>query len=107
RSTIPNAELSDFLIISDQGKPLSISGLNKIFVQISEKVSFRVHAHAFRHTWNDRFTDNASSLISSGASEDKLERDRAYLMGWIPGSQSARRYSKRAEDRRAIEIGLK
>ncbi len=27
-------------------------------------------------------------------------------MGWIPNSQSARRYSRRAENKRAIEVGL-
>ena len=27
-------------------------------------------------------------------------------MGWIPGSQSARRYAKRAENRRAMEVGM-
>ena len=46
-------------------------------------------------------------MIQSGKiTEDQAERDRAYLMGWIPGSQSARRYARRAEDRRAVEIGL-
>ena len=46
-------------------------------------------------------------MIESGRlTEDKAENDRAYLMGWIPGSQSARRYAKRAEDRRAVEVGL-
>ncbi|QFS18492.1 site-specific integrase [Acinetobacter indicus] len=107
RSTALNAELSDFLILSNQGKPLSINALDKIFTQISKAVLFRVHAHAFRHTWNDKYTEKSSVLISSGnATEAKLENDRAYLMGWIPGSQSARKYSKRAEDRRAIEVGL-
>lgn len=27
-------------------------------------------------------------------------------MGWIPNSESARRYSKRAENKRAVEVGL-
>ena len=107
RSAIPNAELSDFLILSVQGRPLSINALNKIFAQISEKVSFNVHAHAFRHTWNDKYTDKSLALVASGkTTEDKAENDRAYLMGWIPGSQSARRYAKRAENRRAMEVGM-
>lgn len=107
RSTVLSAELSDFLILSNQGHPLSINALNKIFYQISEKVSFNVHAHAFRHTWNDKYTDKSLVLVASGkTTEDKAENDRAYLMGWIPGSQSVRRYSKRAEDRRAMEVGM-
>ena len=66
-----------------------------------------VHAHAFRHTWNDKYTDKVQTLIKSGKiTEDQAERDRAYLMGWIPNSQSARRYSRRAENKRAMEVGL-
>lgn len=107
RSLVPNVELSDFLLVSDEGNPLSINALDKVFHQISTRVQFRVHAHAFRHTWNDKYTDKVQALIQSGKiTEDQAERDRAYLMGWIPGSQSARRYARRAEDRRAVEIGL-
>lgn len=107
RSLVPNVELSDFLLVSDKGNPLSINALDKVFHQISTKIQFRVHAHAFRHTWNDKYTDKVQALIKSGKiTEDQAERDRAYLMGWIHGSQSARRYARRAEDRRAVEIGL-
>lgn len=107
RSLIPNSELTDFLILSDEGKPLSINALNKIFTQISDEASFRVHAHAFRHTWNDKYTDKVSILIAAGkTTEAKAENDRAYLMGWVPGSQSARRYSMRAEAQRAMKVGL-
>lgn len=107
RSLIKNAELTDFLIISNQGKALSISALNKIFLKISKQTSFNVHAHAFRHTWNDKFTEKSQKLISSGdTTENRVEGDRSYLMGWAVGSQSARRYSKRAENERAINIGL-
>lgn len=107
RSVIPNAELSDFLILSDKGQPLSINALNKVLAQISEKVSFNVHAHAFRHTWNDKYTEKSFALIEAGKTTlEKVEQDRAYLMGWIPGSQSARRYSKRAENQRAVELGI-
>ena len=104
---MPNAELTDFLILSNKGQPLSINALDKIFSEISEVVLFNVHAHAFRHTWNDKYTDKVQTLIKSGKiTEDQAERDRAYLMGWISNSQSARRYSRRAENKRAVEIGL-
>ena len=107
RSAVPNAELTDFLILSNKGQPLSINALDKIFSEISKIVLFNVHAHAFRHTWNDKYTDKVQSLIQSGKiTEDQAERDRAYLMGWIPNSEIARRYSKRAENKRAVEVGL-
>ncbi|MBF9202789.1 tyrosine-type recombinase/integrase [Acinetobacter pittii] len=107
RSTVPNAELTDFLILSNKGQPLSINALDKIFYEISKVVLFNVHAHAFRHTWNDKFSENSQVLVAAGkTSESQVENDRAYLMGWIPNSQSARRYSRRAENKRAVEVSL-
>ena len=107
RSTVPNAELTDFLILSNKGKPLSIKALDKIFSEISKVVLFNVHAHAFRHTWNDKYTNKVQALIQSGkVTEDQAERDREYLMGWILNSESARRYSRRADNKRAMEVGL-
>ncbi|MGE8598800.1 MAG: site-specific integrase [Acinetobacter calcoaceticus] len=107
RSTVPNAELTDFLILSNKGQPLSINALDKIFYEISQVVLFNVHAHAFRHTWNDKFSENSQVLVAVGkTTESQVENDRAYLMGWIPNSQSARRYSRRAENKRAVEVGL-
>ncbi|HBM1133771.1 TPA: site-specific integrase [Acinetobacter baumannii] len=107
RSTVPNVELTDYLILSNKGQPLSINALDKIFSEISRTVAFNVHAHAFRHTWNDKFSEKSQILVATGkTTEFKVENDRAYLMGWIPNSQSARRYSRRAENKRAIEVGL-
>ncbi|MFW2171670.1 site-specific integrase, partial [Acinetobacter baumannii] len=107
RSAIPHAELTDFLILSNKGKPLSIKALDKIFSEISKVVLFNVHAHAFRHTWNDKFSEKSQLLVATGqTTEAQVENDRAYLMGWIPNSQSARRYSRRAENKRAVEVGL-
>ena len=107
RSTVPNAELTDFLILSNKGQPLSINALDKIFYEISKVVLFNVHAHAFRHTWNDKFSEKSQILVEKGkTTESQVENDRAYLMGWIPNSQSARRYSRRAENKRAVEIYL-
>lgn len=107
RSAIPNAELTDFLILSNKGQPLSINALDKMFYEISKVVLFNVHAHAFRHTWNDKFSEKSQILVETGkTTESQVENDRAYLMGWIPNSQSARRYSRRAENKRAVEVGL-
>ncbi|MBF7682600.1 site-specific integrase [Acinetobacter sp. B5B] len=107
RSAVPDAELTEFLILSNKGQPLSINALDKIFSEISNAVLFNVHAHAFRHTWNDKFSEKTQILLEKGqATEAQIENNRAYLMGWIPNSQSARRYSRRAEDRQAMAVGL-
>ncbi|KXZ73140.1 hypothetical protein AVENLUH8758_01446 [Acinetobacter venetianus] len=95
------------MILSNKGQPLSINALDKIFYEISKVVLFNVHAHAFRHTWNDKFSEKSQILVETGkTTESQVENDRAYLMGWIPNSQSARRYSRRAENKRAVEFGL-
>lgn len=107
RSTVHNAELTDFLILSNRGQPLSINALDKILSEISKFVLFNVHAHAFRHTWNDKFSEKSQILVEKGkTTEAQVENDRAYLMGWTPNSQSARRYSRRTENKRAVEVGL-
>ena len=45
-------------------------------------------------------------MATGQTTEAQVENDRAYLMGWIPNSQSARRYSRRAENKRAMDVGL-
>lgn len=107
RSAVPDAELTDFLILSNKGQPLSINALDKIFSEISKAVQFNVHAHAFRHTWNDSYSEKNQILVEKGQkTEAQIENYRTYLMGWKPNSQSARRYSRRAEDRQAMAVGL-
>ncbi|MFW2084079.1 tyrosine-type recombinase/integrase [Acinetobacter baumannii] len=107
RSAISNVEYTDFLLVTDDGKPLSISALDKILSELSKETGFNIHAHAFRHTWNDIYTVKAQELIQlNRINEAQAENDRCYLMGWMSGSNSARRYARRAEEGRAIEMGL-
>ena len=114
RSKISGANKHNFLFVTYKsgpfcGKPLSLSGIYKIVnrVRSSNEELSDLTPHIFRHTWNDKYTDKVQTLIQSGKiTEDQAERDRAYLMGWIPNSESARRYSRRAENKRAVEVGL-
>lgn len=86
---------------------LSLSAVNKICREISDAVGFRVHPHAFRHSWNDRFSENADRKIKEGkVTHAKAENDRQKLMGWTEGSVMAQKYSKRHDDKRAIMTGL-
>lgn len=86
---------------------LSLAQINKIFREISEVVGFRVHPHAFRHSWNDRFSKDADARIAKGTTtEDKAESNRRKLQGWSDNSKSAQRYAKRYEDERALQIAL-
>ncbi|MCL9775100.1 tyrosine-type recombinase/integrase [Vibrio methylphosphonaticus] len=111
----PNAtgsEHIEYLFVTHHHKiqtntALSLAQVNKIFREISEVVGFRVHPHAARHTWNDRFSRFADKRIAAGqTTEAKSEFDRRKLMGWSDGSKMAQRYSKRFDDKRAMDMAL-
>ena len=86
---------------------LSTAAVNKICRELSIIVGFRVNPHAFRHTWNDRFSELADKRIKDGkVSESKSESDRQKLMGWKEGSKMALTYSKRHSDKRAFITGM-
>ncbi|MEZ8627380.1 tyrosine-type recombinase/integrase [Vibrio splendidus] len=111
----PNAtgsEYIEYLFVTHNHKTqtnaaLSMAQVNKIFREVSEVVGFRVHPHAARHTWNDEYSGFADKRIAEGkTTEAKSEADRQKLMGWKDDSKSAKRYSKRHDDKRAMEMAL-
>ncbi|EPC4055528.1 site-specific integrase [Vibrio parahaemolyticus] len=112
RSKVSGAEKLPYLLIphhpsKSKDTALSLSAINKVCHQISEAVGFRVSPHAFRHSWNDAYSDMADKNIKCGKStEAKTESDRRKLMGWREGSPMAQRYSKRHDSKRAYQAGL-
>ncbi|WP_219703976.1 tyrosine-type recombinase/integrase [Marinomonas lutimaris] len=112
RSNVNGAERIPYLFVThhhrgSQPRALSSAAVNKLCREISEVVGFRVHPHAFRHAWNDKFSAHADKRIAEGkTSESKSESDRQKLMGWSEGSRMAKTYSKRHDDKRAFEVGL-
>ncbi|WP_199287495.1 tyrosine-type recombinase/integrase [Photobacterium chitinilyticum] len=112
RSNANGAEFIPYLFVTHNhrtsiNQALSTATVNKICREISEVVGFRVHPHAFRHSWNDKFSKHADKRIAEGkVSEAKSESDRQKLMGWHEGSKMAQKYSKRHDDKRAFETGM-
>ena len=112
RSNANGAEFIPYLFVTHNyrtstNQALSTAAVNKICREISEVVGFRVHPHAFRHSWNDKFSKHADKRIAEGkVSEAKSESDRQKLMGWHEGSKMAQEYSKRHDDKRAFEVGM-
>jgi hypothetical protein len=46
--------------VADDGQPLSLKSIDKIFVQIRESypgLAVTLTRHVMRHTWNDRFSE--------------------------------------------------
>lgn len=109
RANIKNAEKVPFLFVShgSVARPLSKSSVNKIFRQISSSHDFNVAPHALRHSWNDEFSELCESKLASGEmTEQEVEDLRSYLMGWAEGSGTAKTYTKRFSQKKAIQYGL-
>lgn len=112
RSNANGAEFIPYLFVThnhrtSKNTALSTSAVNKICREISRAVGFRVHPHAFRHSWNDKFSKVADKRIDEGVvAAAKSESDRQKLMGWAEGSKMAEKYSKRHADKRAFRVGM-
>ena len=111
----PNAKGSEYIKYlfvthnhrTKSNSALSLAQVNKMFRQVSEVVGYRVHPHALRHTWNDRYSKTTDALIEQNKTTDiKSESDRRKLMGWSEKSLSGQHYAKRHTDNRAMDIGL-
>ncbi|WP_183060599.1 tyrosine-type recombinase/integrase [Salmonella enterica] len=102
---------SDFLFITYkngpcQGKPLSISGYQKIIskISISDRLLRGFSGHKLRHTWNYDFS---RFMDSQNQSERKQELMREKLMGWKEGSGTASTYNRRFIEEQADEASIR
>ncbi|MFS2155699.1 hypothetical protein ACCD05_32065, partial [Rhizobium sp. Rhizsp42] len=65
RKKIKAARKYPQLIVGDEGQPLSLKSIDKIFVQIRAAcpgLPVTLTSHVMRHTWNDRFSEQAELL---------------------------------------------
>lgn len=88
------------LVASGTGKPLSISGFNKIFrpLQQASPQLRHVISHLLRHTFNDDMSDE---LEAAGESGPAVWKSLLRLNGWSETSQMPARYTKRSTARKA------
>jgi integrase len=107
RRRIEGARRHDYLFVANgTGAPLSLSGLNKIFVVLRSKcpgLPDELSPHVFRHTWNDEFSDVMDKQRVSEETEKKM---RARLMGWSETSGTAAVYTRRHTARKAKAASL-
>jgi integrase len=107
RRRIEGARRHDYLFVANgTGAPLSLSGLNKIFVVLRTKcpsLPDELSPHVFRHTWNDEFS---AVMDKRQVSEETEKKMRARLMGWSETSGTAAAYTRRHTDRKAKEASL-
>ncbi|WP_372879532.1 tyrosine-type recombinase/integrase [Spongiibacter marinus] len=112
RSVFPRARKHPYFFVTHkpgpyQGEPLSNSGFGKLMSAmqgVAEEFSL-VHAHAFRHSWNYRFS-KALDEAGDAHSPEREEKMRSYLMGWKETSGTAATYNRRHIKEKAKEAIL-
>ena len=90
----------------NEGNPLSEQGLAKVFkvLQGCDPVLAQVHPHALRHDWNWRFSQAMDQMPKNRRpSPSEQEKIRSHHMGWVPDSQSGKRYNRRFIKEKAHE----
>lgn len=95
------------VFVADDGKPLSAKSIDKIFVQIRQScpgLPVTLTSHVMRHTWNERFSEQAEKM---GLTDTAEERARNEQQGWADNSKSGTVYTRRHTSRKGREIALK
>lgn len=107
RRSIKAARKYPQLIVADDGQPLSAKSIDKIFSQLRVAcpgLPVRLTSHVMRHTWNERFSEQAELLHLSDTVEEKARNEQ---QGWADNSKSAQTYTRRHATRKGRELSLK
>ena len=107
RQKIKVARKYSQLFVADDGKPLSLRSVDKMFAQIREAcpgLPIKLSSHVLRHTWNDRFSEQAEQMNLSDAVEEKARNEQ---QGWTDNSKTAATYTRRHASRKGRELSLK
>ncbi|WP_232434890.1 site-specific integrase [Burkholderia ubonensis] len=107
RRAIKAARKIPQIFVSDEGEALSPSSIDKLFAQlrtVCPGLSVRMTSHVMRHTWNDRFSEQAEALGLSDAVEEKARNEQ---QGWSDNSAMAATYTRRHTARKGRQVALK
>jgi integrase len=107
RKKIKAARKYPQLIVANEGQPLSLKSIDKIFLQLRDacpSLPVKLTSHVMRHTWNERFSEQAELLGLSDAVEQKARNEQ---QGWADNSKTAQTYTRRHATRKGREVSLK
>lgn len=107
RHGIKAARKHPHLIVADDGAPISSKTIDKLFMQLRNAcpgLPVTLTSHVLRHTWNERFSEQADLMDLSEARE---ERARNEQQGWTSDSTTAATYTRRHDSRKGREVSLK
>lgn len=106
RAKIAGARKHDFLFVTPQGTPLSLSAVTKLFKGLRHQfpaLGGAFSSHVLRHTWNEDFSEVADMAKMSPGDE---RRARNHAMGWSEASRSADTYLHRRTRRLAAQASI-
>lgn len=95
------------IFVSDEGAPLSHGSVDKLFMQLRVAcpgLPVRLTSHVMRHTWNERFSEQAEALELSPTVEEKARNSQ---QGWSENSKTAATYTRRYTERKGRKVSLK
>ncbi len=107
RHAIRAARRHPQVFVAQNGKPLSARSIGKLFQQLRAAcpgLPVTLTSHVMRHTWNERFSEQADLM---GLSEVEEARARNEQQGWTENSQSSIRYTARHTREKGREVALK
>lgn len=107
RRSIRAARKIPQIFVSDEGEALSGASIDKMFVQLRNAcpgLPVSLTSHVMRHTWNERFSEQADAL---GLSEEEEQQARNQQQGWSDNSKMAATYTRRHTAKKGNEISLK
>lgn len=107
RGKIKEARKHGYLIVGDDGVELAYKTVDKIFADIRRAcpgLNINLSSHVLRHTWNDRFSEQAEAM---GLSEVAEQRARNEQQGWADNSKTASTYTRRYAAQKGRELSLK
>ena len=105
RSKYSSTKRHDFVFVSTKGKtagePMARSSVQDLVTVISTCVGFSLHAHLFRHKWNEVFEDKAKAM---GYSHEQINDLRISACGWNEKTKMVRVYNEFKNAIQAIEL---
>lgn len=107
RAKYPNAKRCPYLFVSRTGEPLSSDTVNDMFRLLRTRVPglpADLTTHHFRHSANDRFSDDAEQ---AGLDEHEARLLRNYMFGWTKNSSQGERYSRHSTKKKAKAASIR
>lgn len=95
------------IIVSEDGRALSMQAVDKIFKELRTAMphlSLTLTSHVMRHTWNERFSEQAEAMNLTEVAE---QRARNSQQGWSDHSKAAAVYTRRYTEKKGRELALK